>query len=196
MKQFMGKVLKGQVVSLHKGDNEDLSKQDQAELFAEINGFAGDKHQGSRRKAFSGEWEPEGTIRRNERHWSGVSVEELTQISNRLGLMENLRPATLGANLCIKGIEKFSLLPKGTKLVFPSGAVLLIEEYNPPCTDMGEKIAESYTTKSAVPLNAKTWLRPAAGRRGVVGVIDVPGVIRVGDEVEVRVFENPSIRLL
>jgi hypothetical protein len=42
----------------------------------------------------------------------------------------------------------------------------------------------------------KTWLRPAAGRRGVVGVIDVPGEIRAGDVVEVRVYETPVIRLL
>ena len=196
MKQFTGKVLKGEVISLHSGDNENLSKRYQDELMAEINGFAGDKHQGSMRKAFAGEWEPEGTIRRNERHWSGVSIEELTHISERLALTEPLKPSTLGANVCIQGIKAFSLLPKGTKLVFPSGAVLLIEEYNPPCTDMGEQIAKTYTTQAVDPLNAQTWLRPAAGRRGVVGVIDVPGVIRVGDEVEVRVFEAPSIRVL
>jgi hypothetical protein len=196
MKKYTGKVLMGRVVSLHVGKNTDLSKQPQASLRAEIGGFAGDKHQGSVRETWEGEWQPAGTIRRNERQWSGVSVEELAHITERLDLTEPLSPATLGANLCVEGIPQFSLLPKGTMLVFPSGAVLLVEEYNPPCSDMGAQIASKYACCSHEPLTDKTWLRPASGRRGVVGVIDFPGEIRVGDEVEVRVYEEPDIRLL
>jgi hypothetical protein len=30
----------------------------------------------------------------------------------------------------------------------------------------------------------------------MVGIVDVPGVINAGDEVEVRVYEEPAIRLL
>jgi hypothetical protein len=61
---------------------------------------------------------------------------------------------------------------------------------------MGAQIASKYCTRSGQSLTDKTWLRPAAGRRGVVGVIEVPGEIRPGDEVEVRVYEQPVIRLL
>ncbi len=196
MKRFLGKTLRAKVVSLHLGNNTDLSKQQQASLVAGIGGFEGDKHQGPQRAAWEGEWEPEGTIRRNERQWSAVSVEELAHISERLDLRESLSPATLGANLCVEGIDQFSLLPKGTKLVFPSGAVLLVEEYNPPCSEMGEQIATHYSSNSGEPMNKQSWLRPAAGRRGLVGVIDVPGEINSGDEIEVRVFEPPQIRLL
>jgi hypothetical protein len=196
MKKFLGRVLKGRVVSLHAGKNADLSKQPQASLKAEIGGFAGDKHQGPVRETWEGEWEPAGTIRRNERQWSGVSIEELEHITQRLDLTEPLSPATLGANLCVEGIPEFSLLPKGTRLLFPSGAVLLVEEYNPPCSDMGAQIASKYASRSNQPITDKMWLRPASGRRGVVGVIDVPGEIRAGDEVEVRVYEDPVIRLL
>lgn len=196
MKKFLGKTLKGKVISLHAGNKADLSKQPQASLRAEIGGFAGDKHQGPVRKTWEGEWEPAGTIRRNERQWSGVSTEELDYITQRLELTEPLSPATLGANLCVAGIPEFSLLPKGTRLVFPSGAVLLVEEYNPPCSDMGAQIASNYSTRSTQPLTDKAWLRPASGRRGLVGVIDVPGEIQAGDEVEVRVYEEPDIRLL
>ena len=196
MKKFPGKTLKGRIVSVHTGNNEDLSKQSQTSLTAEIGGFAGDKHQGPERKTWEGEWDPPDTIRRNERQWSGVSVEELAHITERLVLKQPLTPTTLGANLCISGIPEFSLLPKGTRLVFPSGAVLLIEEYNPPCSDMGAQIAAKYSTRSDLPLTAQTWLRPASGRRGVVGVIDVPGEIRAGDEVEVWLYEEPEIRLL
>ena len=196
MKKYLGKTLKGKVTSLHMGNNEDLSKQSRASLVAEISGFDGDKHQGPGRKTWEGEWQPKGTIRRNERQWSGVSVEELAHITERLELTEPLSPETLGANLCLEGIPEFSMLPKGTLLIFPSGAVLQVEEYNPPCTDMGAQIAAKYSTRSGEPLTDKVWLRPAAGRRGLVGVIDYPGEIRVGDEVEIRVYEEPVIRLL
>ena len=155
----------------------------------------GDKHQGSVRETWAGEWKPAGTVRRNERQWSGVSVEELAHITQCLDLTEPLTPALLGANLCVEGIPEFSLLPKGTSLVFPSGAVLMVEEYNPPCTDMGTRIVAKYSTRSGQPLIDDSWLRPASGRRGVVGVINVPGEIRAGDEVEVRVYQEPVIRL-
>ena len=196
MKKYLGKTLGGKVVSLHLGNNEDLSKQTCVSLIAEVGGFSGDKHQGSVRITWEGEWQPAGTERRNERQWSGVSVEELAHITRRLELTEPLSPETLGANLCIEGIPDFSLLPKGTALWFPSGAVLVVEEYNPPCSDMGAQIASKHSTRSDQQLTGTSWLRPAAGRRGVVGVIDVAGEIRVGDEVEVRVYEEPVIRLL
>ena len=114
----------------------------------------------------------------------------------RLALTEPLAPDTLGANLCVEGIPEFSLLPKGTKLLFPSGAVLLVEEYNPPCAEMGNRIVAKHVTRSGESLAATTWLRPAAGRRGLVGIVDVPGVIKAGDQVEVQVYEEPEIRLL
>ncbi len=196
MKKFLGKTLTGKLVSVHAGENEDLSKDTRESLSVEIGGIAGDKHQGPARKAWKGEWESAGTIRRNERQWSGVSVEELTYITERLDLTEPLTPDTLGANLCVEGIPEFSLLPKGSKLLFPSGAVLLVEEYNPPCTHMGARIAAKYSTRSSKPLTDDSWLRPASGRRGVVGVVDVPGVIQAGDEVEVRIYEAPVIRQL
>jgi len=196
LKKFIGKTLKGRVVSLHMGSNDDLSKQSCQVLDAQMGGFAGDKHQGSTRKTWEGEYQPAGTVRRNERQWSGVSVEELKHISERLELVDTLSPETLGANLCFQGIPEFSLLPKGTMLVFSSGAELMVEEYNPPCSDMGEQIASKYTTVSGQSLTAQSWLRPASGRRGVVGVIEVSGIIRTGDEVEVRCYAEPEIRLL
>ncbi|HJP11535.1 MAG TPA: hypothetical protein QGF27_16060 [Arenicellales bacterium] len=196
MKKFTGKSLAGKVVSVHSGDNEDLSKDIRESLTAEIEGIAGDKHHGPTRKAFEVDWQPAGTVRRNERQWSAVSVEELAHITERLALTEPLSPDTLGANLCVEGIPEFSLLPKGTKLLFPSGAVLLVEEYNPPCGDMGSQIVAKHVTRSGESLTATAWLRPAAGRRGLVGIVDVPGVIMAGDKVEVQVYEEPAIRLL
>ena len=56
MKKYLGKTLTGKVVSLHKGGKEDLSKLPCDSLKAEIDGFAGDKHQGPVRKTWEGEW--------------------------------------------------------------------------------------------------------------------------------------------
>ena len=120
----------------------------------------------------------------------------MAHITERLTLTEPLSPDTLGANLCVEGIPEFSLLPKDTKLLFPSGAVLLVEGYNPPCTEMGAQIVAKHVTRSGEPLTTTAWLRLAVGRRGLVGIVDVPGVINAGDEVEVRVYEEPAIRLL
>jgi hypothetical protein len=196
IQKFLGKKLKGKVTSLYLGDSGGLGKSLRDSLMAEIGGFVGDRHAGPSRGTYEGEWGPKGTIRRNERQWSAVSVEELATISERLDLSEPLTPDFVGANLCIEGIDELSLLPKGTRLLFPSGAVLLVEEYNPPCADMGALVAEQFSTSSGESLTPQSWLRPAAGRRGVVGVIDLPGEIRKGDEVEVWVFEPPVIRLL
>ncbi|SVB70586.1 uncharacterized protein METZ01_LOCUS223440, partial [marine metagenome] len=46
VKKFRGKTLSGKVVSVHSGNNEDLSKDIRGSLTAEIGGFAGDKHHG------------------------------------------------------------------------------------------------------------------------------------------------------
>ena len=62
MKKFIGKTMAGKVVSVHMGNNEDLSKDTRGSLTAEIGGFAGDKHQGLTRKAWKGDWESAGTV--------------------------------------------------------------------------------------------------------------------------------------
>jgi MOSC domain-containing protein YiiM len=188
------KQLNGTVVSVHSGKNEDLSKQALESIEVDFEGIAGDAHRGISRTAFSGEREPKGTILRNDRQWSGVSVEELAVISEQLELTETLRPDTLGANICVQGIPDFSLLPRGTRLVFPSGAALIIEEYNPACSEMGEQVVAKYQTHSSAPLTPKQWLKPAHGRRGVVGMVDVAGTLSAGDKILVQVFEEPRIQ--
>ena len=174
------------LVSVHTGDNEDLSKAERASVVVELDGFVGDRHTGFERVAWPGDKDPEGTVRRNERQWSGVSVEELTTIGQKMDLKEPLTAATLGANICVEGIPDFSQLPKGTRLVFPSGAVLVVEEGNPPCADMGARISATYTTNSGERAAGHLFASRALHLRGVVGVIDVPGVIRAGDRVVVQ----------
>ncbi len=186
------KELVGRLVSVYVGDNEDLSKEGRASVEAKLDGFAGDKHRGFERVAWRGDKDPEGTVRRNERQWSGVSVEELSIIGKKMDLKEPLTAATLGANLCVEGIPNFSQLPKSARLVFPSGAVLAVEEGNPPCSDMGEQITAKYTTQAGEPAAGHLFPSRAFGLRGVVGVVDVPGVIQAGDKVIVQLVDAPA----
>lgn len=189
----MKKRLSGTVTAVSAGGNDDLSKTPQDQIEVDFAGIVGDTHAGASRKAYSGEREAKGTLMRNDRQWSAVSDEELDEISRALNLTEAISPATLGANLCISGIPEFSLLPRGSRLKFPSGAALTVEEYNPPCIDMGAQLAKRHQRVDGTELGPRDWLRPASGRRGILGMVDVPGLIAVGDTVEITVFESPVI---
>ncbi|MBW2244928.1 MAG: hypothetical protein JRH01_23350 [Deltaproteobacteria bacterium] len=187
------KKLLGTLVSVHTGNNaadpEDYSKAARPSAKAELDGFVGDRHRGFERVAASYDRDPTGTVRRNERQWTGVSVEELAIIAERLDLKGPLMAATLGANICVEGIPGFSRLAPGSRLVFPSGAVLFIEESNPPCVDIAGQIAAAHTTRSGGPVVGKMFPKYALGLRGVVGVVDVAGTIEPGDRVVVEVNE-------
>jgi MOSC domain-containing protein YiiM len=176
----------GTLVSIHTTEDPDRAPESRESVKVELDGLAGEKHRGFTRIAQSWDPEPTGTPRRNERQWSGISVEELALIGERMDLVEPLGAGTLYANVCVEGIPDFSKLPKGSRLVFPSGAVLLVEEENPPCAEMGDEVAEVHTTNSGEPVAGKLFPRFALGLRGVVGIVDVGGEIEVGDRIVVE----------
>lgn len=180
------------VESVHAGSNDDMSKQEHASIDVELDGIVGDAHRSYSRKAWAGDKQPEGTVRRNERQWSAVSVEELAEIQEAMDLVAAPTPTELGANLCLSGIRELSRLPKGTVLKFPSGVELVVEEYNPPCHDMGKKLAATHATRSGKPLSSTAFSKAAKLSRGLVGVVEVTGAINTGDEVEVALYETPS----
>jgi hypothetical protein len=76
----MAKSITARVVSVHAGSNEDLSKEMHDMIQVELDGIVGDRHRSFQREAWQGDKQPAGTIRRNERQWSAVSVEELAAI--------------------------------------------------------------------------------------------------------------------
>ncbi|MDJ0709089.1 MAG: MOSC domain-containing protein [Woeseiaceae bacterium] len=182
----------GRIVSVHAGSNGDLSKQERDSVVVELDGIVGDRHRSLSREAWAGDKQPEGTTRRNERQWSAVSVEELAEVTADMDLAQPLSAGKLGANLCIEGIRELSRLPKGTTLEFPSGAVLVVEEYNPPCHDMGKRLAAEFQTQSGADLSTTAFSQAAKLKRGIVGVVDVPGTIRAGDPVEVEIYQTPT----
>lgn len=177
---------------MHSGSNDDLSKEEHATIQVELDGIVGDRHRSYVRDTWPGDKQPEGTVRRNERQWSAVSVEELAEIEEEMNLAEPLSAASVGANLCLAGIPELSRLPKGTLLKFPSGAVLIVEEYNPPCKYMSDIQAKRHKTVCGEPLSSTAFSKAAKLKRGIVGVVEAAGVINAGDDVAITVYETPS----
>ncbi len=186
------KAVIAQVISVHVGSGDDLSKEACPSIQAELDGFVGDRHRSFFRQTWQGDKQRKGTIRRNERQWSAVSAEELAEIQQKMDLKEPLTAASLGANLCLKGLPELSQLPKGTLLKFPSGAELMVEEYNPPCLDMSKKLASIHTSGKGEPIPNSAFSLAAKLCRGLVGVIEVAGIINAGDEVTVKIYELPK----
>jgi len=182
----------GRVVEVNLGTvDEELSKHACNYLQAELDGFVGDRHRSISREAWKGDKQIEGTIRRNERQWSAMSVEELADIAQQLNVKEPLSAAKLSTNICFEGIPQLSLLPRGTILKFPSGAELIVEEYNPPCSEMSEKVAANFSTHSGEPLSKTAFSQAAVFNRGLIGIIEVAGKICIGDEVKVKIYQQP-----
>jgi len=186
------KTLTATVVSVHASTRDDLGKDRHRTITAELDGFVGDQHRGYTRRCWSADKQSKDTLRRNERQWSAIALEELAQISRDMDLTENVSAECVGANICLEGIEHLSRLPKGTLLKFPSGAVLVVEEYNPPCLDMGRKIARLYQSRSGRPVVDTAFSKAAKLSRGLLGVVDAAGDINEGDEASIVVYEHPS----
>ncbi len=176
-------------ITIGHPDGDVIGRQTVSSAEVALDGLVGDKHRGHTRGVWEGDKDPEGTIRRNERQWSGISTEELDGITRELDLPEPLSAGDVSVNVCVSGIEGFSQLPAGSRLVFPSGAVLAIEEYNPPCLGMSEKISRLSPTRSGETLARGAFSKASRGRRGIVGVVDVAGKINVGDDIVVEIFE-------
>lgn len=185
-------ILNATVISVHAGDDSELDKPEQRSITVDFDGIVGDRHRGHTRRTWVADKQPKGTLRRNERHWSAVSGEELAEITRAMDLRYPLFPSMLGANLCVQGVEEFSRLPKGTILRFPSGAELSVEEYNPPCHEMGKKLAAANETMAGERLSSTAFSNAARLLRGLVGIVEVPGDIFPGDEVEIVVYEHPG----
>lgn len=184
--------IKATVVSVHAGESDQSARKQPTAIVVELDGVVGDHHRSYTRKAWAGDKQPKGTIRRNERQWSAVSVQELAEIRAAMDLVEPLTGAALGANICLDGIDELSRLPKGTILRFPSGAELMVAEYNPPCLGMGTRLASAFKTTSGRPLQNTAFSKAAKLTRGLVGVVEVAGIIKVGDEVQITPYEHPS----
>lgn len=184
--------ISARVISVHIGAGDTLEKIPCDEIEFALDGIINDRHRGPSRECYEGDKQAQGTVRRNERQWSAISTEEIELIEKNMDLAEPLLAASLGVNLCLTGVPELSNLPRGTLLTFASGAILMVEEYNPPCSDMGEKLASMHTTRSGEPLTIGSFSSAAKFSRGVVGVVEVGGQVAAGDAVIIESEQLPK----
>ena len=188
----MNKII-GKIDSLFLGViEEELIKGSVKQLEFRLDGVIGDRHAGFERVTWEGDdKQVANTLRRNERQWSAVSSEELDEISEKMNLRVPLNAGDIGANFCVSGANNFSKLPKGTIFKFDSGVELIVEEYNPPCLGMSKNLAQNILDKNGNVLDETLFLQVAKYLRGLVGVVEVPGMIHKNDEFLIIPYTSP-----
>lgn len=151
------------------------------QIVLDWHGVVGDSHAGATRKAdVRIPHYRRGSVVRNERQVTVVAPDQLAEVATRLNLPE-IRPEWLGANMMLTGVPHLTLLPPATRLIFASGAALVVDWENQPCTGPGRVIATQYGDESLT----SRFVKAAKQRRGFTAWVERTGVIAVGDAVEV-----------
>ncbi len=173
-------------------DGAYLVSTPQATVRAQLEGIEGDRHAGWTRKADARvPFYPRGTVIRNTRQVSLVSVEELAEMAAALGL-PTVEPSWIGANLAIADVPRFSRLPPMTRLFFPDTCVLVLEGENHPCVFPGKALQAA---NPGIPGLVKNFPKAAHHRRGLVAWVERAGTIRSGDSVRIVVPEQCTYSL-
>ena len=123
---------------------------------------------------------PRGTEIRNARQLSIVSAEELAAIAAAMGI-DRLEPGWLGASMMVAGLEAFTRIPPAARLIFTAGTGVAVDMENAPCRLPAAEIEARH------PGRGRGFPTHARGRRGVVGWVERPGPIALGDRFEVHV---------
>ena len=161
------------------------------EMFAGFAGMAGEVHHGITAPScvrMTAQY-PQGTEVRNTRQFSVLSAEELAEIAGDMGLAV-LSPSLVGASMVVRGIPDFSHVPPGSRLQGASGATLVVNLNNRPCT---------YPTKAIEAAHrgfGRRFKASAEGRRGVVAWVEREGVFRLGDEIRLHIPDQRAWALL
>ena len=151
-------------------------------LTATLAGIAGEAHEGVTAPScvrMTSQY-PEGTEVANTRQVSILSAEELAEIAHRMGL-ESLSPEFLGATIVVEGIPDFSHIPPGSRLQGTSGATLVVNLNNRPCT------IPSRAIEKALPGYGKAFKGAAEGRRGIVAWVEREGTFALGDTLRLHI---------
>ena len=172
--------MNGRVAAAHvwPADSDNPTSVDTLEL--DWGGPIGDRHHGetmasdTRQSAVF----PRGTTIRNHRQISLVDLAELAQIADALGI-PRIDPGTIAENITTEAIAELTSLPRMTRLVFPSGAVIMLGGANAPCTIAGGMVGARYGSRP------EAFPKAAIGRRGVTGWVERPGIVAPGDAITV-----------
>jgi MOSC domain-containing protein YiiM len=111
-----------------------------------------------------------------------VAADQLAEVAATLALAE-IRPEWLGANMVLAGIPSLTLLPPATRLIFASGAALVVDWENQPCTGPGTVIAEQCGDASL----RSRFVKAALEKRGFTAWVECTGNVHLGDAVTVVV---------
>lgn len=186
----MVKKLEGQVESVLIGYEPGTIRSVRVEqVKVTLDGFEEERHSGPTMLSNSRQpYYPRGTVIRNSRQVSIVSVEELVQTAEVMGL-PMLLPEWYGANLCLQSIPNLTLLPPSTRLFFPDEAVLVVDGENEPCTVTGRSIQEQNPDQKRL---TTAFPKAAIHKRGVVAWVERPGFINRGDTVRTQLAPQTS----
>lgn len=121
-----------------------------------------------------------GTEIKNTRQISIVSVQELEQIAQALGL-EAIDPMWLGASIVVDGIPDFSHIPPSSRLQSQDGVTVTVDMQNRPC------VLPAKTIEAAKPGQGKAFKSAANGKRGVTAWVECEGTLRLGDTLTLHV---------
>ena len=159
-----------------------LASMPLTEVMATFAGPEGEAHGGLTRPSCSrvSSQYPRGTEIRNTRQFSILSQEELDLIAADMGLAA-LDPALIGASMIIEGIPDFSHLPPSSRLQGESGATLVVDMQNRPCTLPAREIEARH------PGFGKHFKPSAALRRGITAWVEREGRLCVGDRVRLHI---------
>ena len=197
--------LKGQVASVLKAAGRDFVSQPVDELKLTYEGVEGDFHAGMTRASGGREpWYQRGTEMRNERQISILSVEELAEVANAMGLTK-IEAGWIGANIVLEGIAEMTFLPPRTLLMFDGGVTLRVDGANGPCRIAGGEIARHVDdarqggVAAGKPEEDFDWTRTdlalnfvdaARMKRGLVVWVEREGVIKPDEGVTARIWEQ------
>ena len=162
--------------------NDSVASDTVDRLTMTFDGIVGDSHGGSTRPSdvrVKDQYE-DGTPIRNVRQVTIVSEEDLAAIAKALNV-DHILPAWLVANVCVSGIPAFTLISPSTRLMFSSGASLVVDAENQPCIYPGKEVAK------AAPIQAKNFPVAAHNLRGITAWVEREGDIAIGDSVEVHI---------
>ena len=152
------------------------------QMMALFAGMTGEVHEGQTAPSCSRMTAqyPKGTEIRNTRQFSVLSAEELAEIAARMGL-DALSPSLVGASMVVQGIPDFSHVPPGSRLQGPSGATLVVNLNNRPCTVPAPAIEAAHPGYGA-------RFKPAANhRRGIVAWVEREGMFTLGDTLRLHI---------
>lgn len=158
-------------------------------LFAAFAGVEGEVHAGLTRPSCTRVTQqyPVGTTIRNTRQFSIISAEELAEIAAAMGL-KAIDPAQMGATMVVTGIPDFTHVPPSSRLQGASGATLVVDLENRPCSLPARAIDVAHPGFSP-------RFKPAAvGRRGVTAWVEREGWFTLNDEVRLHVPDQRAWR--